>query len=235
MDYSGTGMINRLNATTLLCLMLLCPPILSGCNLIYKQNIQQGNALEQEDLDQLELGMSKNQVAFLLGTPAIRDPFHQDRWDYISTFSRRGGEPVRRLVTLRFENDTLVEKVGAGEFEGEEVLGEDGAVAVSPSTPRVGVRVEDARDYEDLSLVPDDFDHWELQFGSFSLRAEADARLEQLQAAGVEATIYGQVIGEIGFFIIRGGRYATREEAERARQSIADRTGLNVFLVSPGS
>ena len=39
----------------------------TGCNLIYKQNVQQGNAHEQEDLDQVELGMSKRQVAYLLG------------------------------------------------------------------------------------------------------------------------------------------------------------------------
>ena len=75
----------------------------AGCKLIYKQNVQQGNAHEQDDLDQVELGMSKKQVSYLLGTPAVHDPFHQDRWDYISMLSRRGGEPVRRLVTLTFE------------------------------------------------------------------------------------------------------------------------------------
>ena len=72
----------------------------TGCKLIYKQNVQQGNAHEQEDLDQIQLGMSKKQVAYLLGTPAVQDPFHQDRWDYISMLSRRGGQPLRRLVTL---------------------------------------------------------------------------------------------------------------------------------------
>ena len=35
----------------------------TGCKLIYKQNVQQGNAHEQEDLDQIQLGMSKKQVA----------------------------------------------------------------------------------------------------------------------------------------------------------------------------
>ena len=77
----------------------------TGCKLIYKQNVQQGNAHEQEDLDQVELGMNKKQVAYLLGTPAIQDPFHHERWDYIAMFSRRGGDPARRLVTLKFEND----------------------------------------------------------------------------------------------------------------------------------
>lgn len=90
----------------------LCLALLTGCNLIYKQNVQQGNAIEQEDLDQLTLGMTKNQVVFLLGSPAIRDPFNRDRWDYVNTFSRRGGDPLQRTVTLWFENDRLVRHEG---------------------------------------------------------------------------------------------------------------------------
>lgn len=86
---------------------------LSACNLIYKQNVQQGNALEQEDLDELYIGMNRRQVLFVLGTPSVRDPFHQDRWDYVQTFSRRGGPLVQRTVTLRFENDALAEIIGA--------------------------------------------------------------------------------------------------------------------------
>lgn len=86
---------------------------LSACNLIYKQNVQQGNALEQEDLDELYIGMNRRQVLFVLGTPSIRDPFHQDRWDYVQTYSRRGDPLVQRTVTLRFENDALTEIIGA--------------------------------------------------------------------------------------------------------------------------
>ena len=84
----------------------------SGCNLIYKQNVQQGNALEQEDLDELYIGMSRRQVLFVLGTPSIRDPFHQDRWDYVQTFARRGNPAIQRTVTLRFEDDALAEIIG---------------------------------------------------------------------------------------------------------------------------
>ena len=84
----------------------------SGCGLIYKQNVQQGNALDQEKLDQLKIGMTMNQVAYLLGTPAIRDPFHQSRWDYLYSYARRGGDATVRKVTLRFENAVLQEMTG---------------------------------------------------------------------------------------------------------------------------
>lgn len=95
----------------LLC-TVLATLVCSGCGLIYKQNIQQGNAIEQEDIDELYEGMNKRQVLFVLGTPSVMDPFHQDRWDYVQTFSRRGNEMVQRTVTLNFEDDVLTEIIG---------------------------------------------------------------------------------------------------------------------------
>jgi outer membrane protein assembly factor BamE len=96
----------------LLFCLFLAAAACSGCGMIYKQNIQQGNAIEQEDLDELYLGMNQRQVLFVLGTPSVRDPFHQDRWDYVQTFSRRGNPPVMRTVTLRFEDGLLAEIIG---------------------------------------------------------------------------------------------------------------------------
>jgi len=84
----------------------------TGCKLIYKQNIQQGNAIEQDDLDELYIGMNQRQVLFVLGTPSVKDPFHQERWDYVQTFSRRGNPMVQRTVTLFFENGALSEIMG---------------------------------------------------------------------------------------------------------------------------
>lgn len=90
-------------------LTLLLAALLSACGLVYKQDIQQGSALEREDVESLETGMTKRQVLVLLGSPAVQSPFHADRWDYVSTYARRGGQPdsLRRL-SLDFENDRLV-------------------------------------------------------------------------------------------------------------------------------
>lgn len=82
---------------------------LSGCaDLVYRQDIQQGNVLEEEDLNQLALGMTKRQVAVLLGSPSVQSPFHADRWDYVNTYARRGQAFVSRTLTLVFTEDTLV-------------------------------------------------------------------------------------------------------------------------------
>jgi outer membrane protein assembly factor BamE (lipoprotein component of BamABCDE complex) len=101
----------------------------TACNLIYKQNIQQGNALEQEDLDELYVGMNKRQVLFVLGTPSVQDPFQQQRWDYVQTFSRRGGDLVQRTVTLHFQDDLLTEIIGA-----ENEFGDSGSAGNSTTT-----------------------------------------------------------------------------------------------------
>jgi len=81
----------------------------AGCGILYKQPIYQGNLIEQSAVEQLEVGMGKQQVVGLLGTPSIADPFHHQRWDYTATerVNRRGETEVKNL-TLWFENDALV-------------------------------------------------------------------------------------------------------------------------------
>lgn len=80
----------------------------SGC--VYRQSIAQGNLIEQEDLDQVEVGMTRNQVRFLLGTPMIDDPFHKERWDYVY-YLKIGREDAtfKRWVSVFFENDVVSE------------------------------------------------------------------------------------------------------------------------------
>lgn len=93
-------------------ILLLSLGGLTGCNLIYKQSIQQGNAIEQEDLDQIDLGMTKRQVSLLMGTPAIQDPFHKDRWDYVYEYRPRGNDGNKRIVTILFENNEVTDIFG---------------------------------------------------------------------------------------------------------------------------
>ncbi|MCH7898669.1 MAG: outer membrane protein assembly factor BamE [Gammaproteobacteria bacterium] len=92
----------------LLVLLLISLVFSSGC--IYRANISQGNLIKQEDLDQVEIGMTHNQVRFLLGTPMINDPFHVDRWDYVY-YLRIGREDAgfKRWVTVLFEEGEVIE------------------------------------------------------------------------------------------------------------------------------
>jgi outer membrane protein assembly factor BamE len=80
----------------------------AGC--VYRANVSQGNIVEEEDLDQVEVGMTRNQVRFLLGTPMIADPFHQDRWDYVYYVKiGRNDATAKRWVTILFDGETVEE------------------------------------------------------------------------------------------------------------------------------
>ena len=80
----------------------------SGC--VYRANISQGNLIKTEDLDQIEIGMTKNQIRFLLGTPMIDDPFTKNRWDYIYYLKiGRGDAAQKRWISIFFEEEIVSE------------------------------------------------------------------------------------------------------------------------------
>jgi outer membrane protein assembly factor BamE len=81
---------------------------LSDLPFVYKMPVQQGNIISKEMLDQLELGMTKDQVRYLLGTPALTDMFHTDRWDYTYTMQRGNAPMEKKPLTLFFLDDALV-------------------------------------------------------------------------------------------------------------------------------
>lgn len=93
--------------------VLLVALLTAGCGIIYRQPIYQGNLLETTAVEQLQAGMSKQQVMTLLGSPSIADPFHHDRWDYTaSQRTDRLGRTETRNLTLWFEGDTLAKWEG---------------------------------------------------------------------------------------------------------------------------
>jgi len=85
---------------------LLAAALLSAC--VYKLDTQQGNLLDAEQVAAVEVGMTRSQVRFLLGTPMVADPFSQDRWDYMYYFRAGKGEDTRRShVIVYFDGDTV--------------------------------------------------------------------------------------------------------------------------------
>lgn len=82
----------------------------TGC--IYKTPVQQGNILVQDEIDKIKPGMSKRQVVLVLGTPAVADPFNQDRWDYVNTYKVNGKIDKVKKLSLYFENDKLTRTEG---------------------------------------------------------------------------------------------------------------------------
>ena len=102
-------------------LCIACAALLIGCAMpkpkmpkisfkmprVHKITVQQGNVITQEMIDRLKPGMTREQVAFVMGEPVVRNTFNQDRWDYIYTIEAPGRFTDEKRVTLHFENDLL--------------------------------------------------------------------------------------------------------------------------------
>ncbi|HEZ2279432.1 TPA: outer membrane protein assembly factor BamE [Neisseria meningitidis] len=78
----------------------------------YKLKVIQGNEIDPRAAAALRLGMTKDQVLLLLGSPILRDAFHTDRWDYTFNTSRNGIIKERSNLTVYFENGVLVRTEG---------------------------------------------------------------------------------------------------------------------------
>ena len=89
--------------------------VLSGCGkgllTIYKIDVQQGNAMLAEDIEKIKLGMNKEQVLFVLGSPLIVDSFHPERWDYIYMLKPGYAQTQRKQLTLIFDRDEIIEMI----------------------------------------------------------------------------------------------------------------------------
>ena len=85
--------------------------LVAGCSSVnigpHRIDVQQGNALDQENVSRLKPGLNRSQVRFLLGTPLVVDPFRTDRWDYVYVNYKGGKLAEQKRITLFFDGDTL--------------------------------------------------------------------------------------------------------------------------------
>lgn len=91
-------------------LIIGCSFFLSSCA-VYKIDIQQGNVVTQEMLDQLELHMPAKKVRFILGSPTLIDVFHSKRWDYTYSFQSGWKNREQRHLTLFFDQEDQLVRI----------------------------------------------------------------------------------------------------------------------------
>ena len=104
--------MDRMNSSTLarpprlILSLLVATLLLAGC--VYRMNIQQGNFLEGRTVDQLQVGMTRSQVRYLLGTPMVPDAFDKERWDYLYYFKKGHlHKPEERHLIVYFKDDKV--------------------------------------------------------------------------------------------------------------------------------
>ena len=85
--------------------------LLSSCTSLlpepYKIDIQQGNKVEQKNLNKLKLGMTSDQVKFVLGTPMLMNGNNNHRWDYIYYLRAGTGDLKKSRIVLYFKDSKL--------------------------------------------------------------------------------------------------------------------------------
>ena len=93
-------------------LLLLC--LLAGLSAcaVFRLPTVQGNVIDQKQVDQLEIGMTPDQVRFLLGSPLVQGSFDPNRWDYVYYYRSPRGEEIKRSLNLYFVEGRLSNMVG---------------------------------------------------------------------------------------------------------------------------
>ena len=119
---------------------LICATvILSGCTLpklqlprVHKLTVQQGNVITQAMIDKLRPGMTRSQVAYIMGEPVFRNSFNDNRWDYVYTLELPGIFDDDRRISVYFDNEQLA--FFTGDYAPTSVQ-EETAIAEAGNTP----------------------------------------------------------------------------------------------------
>jgi outer membrane protein assembly factor BamE len=109
----------------------------------YRPDMVQGNFISKEQLEKVKLGMDREEVKVVLGTPLITSVMHPNRWDYVFAFKRGDTQLVeQRQVTLIFEKELLI-KVNADDLPTEyELIAEIDGIKSSRRPQRKAVAQE---------------------------------------------------------------------------------------------
>ena len=91
-------------------ILIMTSLLLANCSIprIFQVVVSQGNLVDQEMLDKLEIGMTESQVKFVMGTPLISDTFYPERWDYFTSVTQGESSYTNQKITLFFENNQLI-------------------------------------------------------------------------------------------------------------------------------
>ena len=135
----------------------------------YRPNIIQGNFISKEQVSRIKLGMDREEVKVILGTPLLASNLHTNRWDYVFVFKKGSVELVeQRRVTILFDKDKVVEIKGGEDLPSEyELIAEiDGLKSdagvkknqkpVPTITPKDGAQVQTIPNPSSAVAVPAD-------------------------------------------------------------------------------
>ncbi|MEQ8484788.1 MAG: outer membrane protein assembly factor BamE [Marinovum algicola] len=104
-----------------------------GLPRVHKVAVQQGNVITQDMVNRLRPGMTRSQVAFVMGEPVFRNAFDDNRWDYLYTLEIPGYYEEQKRMSLYFENDVLA--YFTGDYAPASAQPEQNAASTADATP----------------------------------------------------------------------------------------------------
>lgn len=83
---------------------------------VHKNAIEQGNRLIPERVERLEIGMTRDQVQFLLGSPITVNTFDPNRWIYLERidFDRKVRENTYLIINFNANRVSEIQRETGG-------------------------------------------------------------------------------------------------------------------------
>ena len=87
---------------------------LTGCGFtpfMYEPDLAQGNIFSEEQIADIQPGMSREHVHLILGTPAIADPFHPEKESYVFFYkSGNSRRSYQRSLSIDYADGVVIGK-----------------------------------------------------------------------------------------------------------------------------
>ncbi len=154
--------------------------ILAGCSFpgVHKIDIQQGNVVTQDMVDQLRPGMTTRQVRFIMGTPLIADTFNNNRWDYLYSIQVAGGKRQQERISLTFDENNQLQGLGGDFVPG---ISRDQAILGQPQTVDSNIQQPETN----LITQPEKFEKTVQAPAAGSLQTQIQDEIDAIETAPI--------------------------------------------------
>ncbi len=78
----------------------------TGC--VYRIDVPQGNYVEQKEVNKLRVGMTREQVTYVMGSPMVTDQNDPNTWYYIYYLKPGWDKAEQKELFLKFKDNKLV-------------------------------------------------------------------------------------------------------------------------------
>lgn len=105
---------------------------------VYRIDIPQGNFVTEDMVNQLNPGMSPEQVRYVMGMPTLIDPFTPDTWFYLMRLQPGKGDIVEQQIVVHFREGSYSHHEG-------EVIADFRSKVIAPQDRDLASRADQQR------------------------------------------------------------------------------------------